>query len=175
MSDPKIIVALDFAEAAAALALAAPAQSRALPTEGRQRVVYRGWSSAGGRASPIGIHHIPRSQVPRYSEHSCAGLQVGGCSGVWMLNVHALGGRAMMMAARQALKRITGASASHCSDGSYQHGLQRSGRSRHRGARRAKRRCDWRSSLPSAASTASFALHRKPRRCAGNVVRSFCS
>ena len=42
--------------------------------------------------------------------------------GVWMVNVHASGGRRMMEAAAAAVAQRTSAHATHCGHGTYQHG-----------------------------------------------------
>jgi orotidine-5'-phosphate decarboxylase len=103
VSDPKIIVALDFAEADSALALA----RRLSPQLCRVKVGKELFTAAGPslveELSRLGFevfldlkfHDIPNTVAQACK--SAAGL------GVWMLNVHALGGRAMMMAAREAL------------------------------------------------------------------------
>jgi len=103
MNDPKIIVALDFADAVAALALA----RRLSPELCRLKVGKELFTAAGpGLVAELGrlgftifldlkFHDIPNTVAQACK--SAAAL------GVWMLNVHALGGRAMMMAARQAL------------------------------------------------------------------------
>jgi len=103
VSDPKIIVALDFADAASALALA----RRLSPQLCRVKVGKELFTAAGPalleELSRLGFavfldlkfHDIPNTVAQACK--SAAALKV------WMLNVHALGGRAMMMAARAAL------------------------------------------------------------------------
>lgn len=103
MSDPRIIVALDFADAHSALALA----RRLTPELCRLKVGKELFTAAGpgvvdtlvgsGFAVFLDLkfHDIP-STVAQACK-SAAGL------GVWMLDVHALGGRVMLAAAREAL------------------------------------------------------------------------
>ncbi len=103
MSDPRVIVALDFTDPVAALALAdrlEPAQCRlkvgkalftsAGPTLVRQ-LVDRGY----GVFLDLKFHDIPNTVA-----QACkAAMRLG----VWMINVHASGGGAMLRAARDAL------------------------------------------------------------------------
>lgn len=101
---PRIIVALDVAEADAALALA----DRLSPVDCRLKVGKELFTAAGpelvrslvGRGYDVFLdlkfHDIPNT-VAR-AVRVAAGL------GVWMLNVHASGGRRMMEAAREALE-----------------------------------------------------------------------
>jgi orotidine-5'-phosphate decarboxylase len=103
MNDPRVIVALDYPDAKSALALA----SRLDPELCRLKVGKELYTAAGPslieklRGSGFGIfldlkfHDIPST---------VAGACVAAAElGVWMINVHALGGRAMMEAARAAL------------------------------------------------------------------------
>jgi len=104
VSDPRIIVALDYPDAASALALA----QRLSPKLCHLKVGKELFTAAGpalvdtlvqrgyGIFLDLKYHDIPNtvSQACR----AAAGL------GVWMLDVHALGGRAMMCAAREAIE-----------------------------------------------------------------------
>ena len=103
MSDARIIVALDLADADAALALAGRLSSQLcrlkvgkelFTTAGPALVellVKRGYSIF----LDLKFHDIPNTVAQACK--AAAGL------GVWMLNVHAMGGRAMMAAAREAV------------------------------------------------------------------------
>jgi len=103
MNNPKIIVALDYAQAAPALALA----QRLDPQLCRLKVGKELFTVAGphvveqlvelgfGVFLDLKFHDIPNT-VAKACE-AAARL------GVWMLNVHAMGGRAMMQAARAAV------------------------------------------------------------------------
>ena len=104
MNDPKIIVALDFPSASQALALA----DRLQPTLCRLKVGKELFTSAG----PALLEQLMKRgfdvfldlkfhDIPSTTAHACkaaAGL------GVWMINVHALGGRKMLEAAAEAVK-----------------------------------------------------------------------
>jgi orotidine-5'-phosphate decarboxylase len=101
--DPRIVVALDFAEAAGALALA----SRLTPQLCRLKVGKELFTATG----PALVDKLVQSgfavfldlkfhDIPNTVAQACkaaAGL------GVWMMNVHAFGGRSMLTAAREAL------------------------------------------------------------------------
>jgi orotidine-5'-phosphate decarboxylase len=101
--DPKIIVALDFADADSALDLAA----RLDPAQCRLKVGQELFTAAGpafveqlvGRGFGVFLdlkfHDIPNTVA--------AACRAAARLGVWMLNVHASGGRAMLRAARDAV------------------------------------------------------------------------
>lgn len=103
MSDPRIIVALDYPDARAALALAGrldPALCRVkigkeLFTAAGPSLVRQLHDTGFGVFLDLKYHDIPNTVAAAC--RSAAEL------GVWMLNVHALGGRAMMTAAVEAL------------------------------------------------------------------------
>jgi orotidine-5'-phosphate decarboxylase len=102
--DPRVIVALDFAQAGAALAFAdrldasqcrLKVGSELFTAEGPalvQTLVRRGF----GVFLDLKFHDIPNTVAAAC--RAAAGL------GVWMLNVHASGGRAMLEAARDAVQ-----------------------------------------------------------------------
>lgn len=104
MNDPKIIIALDYPEAAPALALA----DRLEPSLCRLKVGKELFTAAG----PALVEQLMRRgfeifldlkfhDIPNTTAQACkaaAGL------GVWMVNVHALGGRRMLEAAREAIE-----------------------------------------------------------------------
>ena len=105
MTDPKIIVALDVSSTEAALALAA----RLSPADCRLKVGKELFVSEGpglvsalhdrgfGVFLDLKFHDIPNTVAQACS--AAARL------GVWMVNVHALGGRRMLEAAREAVDR----------------------------------------------------------------------
>ncbi|HSD60014.1 MAG TPA: orotidine-5'-phosphate decarboxylase [Burkholderiales bacterium] len=105
MPDPRLIVALDFSTAQEALALAA----RLEPALCRVKVGKELFTAAG----PALVEDLERRgfqvfldlkfhDIPRTVAQAClAAARLG----VWMVNVHALGGRRMMAAAREALDR----------------------------------------------------------------------
>ena len=107
MNDPKIIIALDYPAAAPALALA----ERLQPELCRLKVGKELFTATG----PALLEQLMRRgfeifldlkfhDIPNTTAQACkaaAGL------GVWMVNVHALGGRRMLEAAREALASST--------------------------------------------------------------------
>jgi orotidine-5'-phosphate decarboxylase len=103
MNDPRIIVALDFPGAEPALALAAQLDPRLC----RVKVGKELFTAAGPQLVEQLMHKgfevfldLKFHDIPNTVAGACkaaAGL------GVWMVNVHALGGRKMLTAAREAL------------------------------------------------------------------------
>jgi len=103
MNDPKIIVALDYPSDAPALSLA----DRLQPTLCRLKVGKELFTAAGPALVDqllqrgfevfldLKFHDIPNTAAQACK--AAAGL------GVWMINVHALGGRKMLEAVRQAV------------------------------------------------------------------------
>ena len=107
MTDPKIIVALDFPGAVPALALA----QRLSPALCRLKVGKELFTAAG----PGLIEQLMKSgfeifldlkfhDIPNTAAQAC---KVAQGLGVWMVNVHALGGRRMLEAAREAVSGST--------------------------------------------------------------------
>ncbi len=107
MAGPRVIVALDFADAKAALAFAA----RVSPAQCRLKVGVELFTAAGpgvvanlvSRGFDVFLdlkyHDIP-STVARACTQAAK-------LGVWMLNVHTLGGKKMLEAAREAIEPLT--------------------------------------------------------------------
>lgn len=106
MSDTRIIVALDFPLAAPALALV----QRLDPALCRLKVGKELFTAAG----PQLVEQLQRSgfdvfldlkfhDIPNTTAQAC---KAAAAMGVWMVNVHALGGKRMMDAAREALANI---------------------------------------------------------------------
>lgn len=103
--DPRVIVALDFPGAKEALALAA----RLDPGLCRLKVGKELYTAAG----PTLVEKLLKSRYSVFLDlkyHDIPNTVAAACLaaaelGVWMVNVHALGGRAMMLAAREALAR----------------------------------------------------------------------
>ena len=103
MSGPRIIVALDCPDAKEALALA----GRLEPALCRVKVGIELYSAAGP-ALVEQLHKAGFSVFLDLKFHDIPNTVAGACAaaaglGVWMINVHALGGRTMMEAARVAL------------------------------------------------------------------------
>jgi orotidine-5'-phosphate decarboxylase len=103
VSAPRLIVALDFPDSATALAMA----RRLTPALCRLKVGKELFTSAG----PAVVEALVRSgfsifldlkfhDIPNTVAQAC---RSAAALGVWMLDVHALGGRAMLTGAREAL------------------------------------------------------------------------
>lgn len=107
MHDPRIIVALDFSSAEDALKLA----GRLEPSICRLKVGKELFTAAGPNLVEklmlkgfdifldLKFHDIPNTVA-----NAC---KVAANLGVWMINVHALGGRKMLLAAREAIAQNT--------------------------------------------------------------------
>lgn len=103
MNDPKVIVALDFPEATSAVALA----QRLSPQLCRLKVGKELFTAAG----PVLVDQLQQLGFAVFLDlkfHDIHNTVAQACKsaaalGIWMLNVHALGGRAMMTAAKEAL------------------------------------------------------------------------
>ena len=104
-SDPKIIVALDYADAASALNLVAQLDpslcrlkiGKELFTATGPQLVENLTGKGFGVFLDLKFHDIPTTVAK-----AC---EVAGLLGVWMLNVHASGGVAMMQAAREGVTK----------------------------------------------------------------------
>lgn len=103
MNDPKIIIALDYPAAAPALALA----DRLRPSLCRLKVGKELFTATG----PALVEQLTRRgfeifldlkfhDIPNTAAQAC---KAAASLGVWMVNVHALGGRRMLEAAREAI------------------------------------------------------------------------
>ena len=107
MIDPRVVVALDFPRAAEALALA----SRLDPGSCRVKIGNELYAAAG----PAFVEQLVRSGFGVFLDlkfHDIPNTVAAACAaaarlGVWMINVHALGGRAMMESARLALSGLS--------------------------------------------------------------------
>ncbi|MFZ2300552.1 MAG: orotidine-5'-phosphate decarboxylase [Gallionella sp.] len=103
MNDPKIIIALDYPAAAPALALA----GRLQPNLCRLKVGKELFTAAGPglieqlqqRGFEIFLD-LKFHDIPNTAAQAC---KAAASLGVWMVNVHALGGRKMLEAAREAV------------------------------------------------------------------------
>jgi orotidine-5'-phosphate decarboxylase len=103
MTDSRVIVALDFSRADAAMALV----ERLTPRACRVKVGKELFTAAG----PALIERIQRAGFEIFLDlkfHDIPNTVAGACKaaaglGVWMLNVHASGARAMLEAARSAV------------------------------------------------------------------------
>ena len=103
MSDPKIIVALDYPDKDSALAMA----DQIDPASARVKVGKELFTRAGpdvvrslvNRGFDVFLD-LKYHDIPHTVGRACA---AAADLGVWMMNVHALGGMAMMQAAREAV------------------------------------------------------------------------
>ena len=107
MNDPKIIVALDYPEAAPALALV----GRLQPSLCRMKVGKELFTAAGPKLIEqlqqcgFGVFlDLKFHDIPNTAAQAC---KAAAALGVWMVNVHALGGRKMLEAAREAVAQST--------------------------------------------------------------------
>ena len=103
MSNPKIIVALDYPEANAALALVESLD----PTLCRLKVGKELFTVAGPQLLEKLMQRgfevfldLKFHDIPNTTAHAC---KAAASLGIWMVNVHASGGRRMMEAAREAI------------------------------------------------------------------------
>ncbi len=111
MTDSKIIVALDYADAAAANALVA----RLDPALCKLKVGKELFTAAG----PAFVESLVKREYDVFLDlkfHDIPNTVAKACQaaanlGVWMLNVHASGGRPMMQAAREGLDKAFGVEA----------------------------------------------------------------
>jgi orotidine-5'-phosphate decarboxylase len=103
MSDPQVIIALDYPNAVPALALA----DRLEPSLCRLKVGKELFTATGPalveklmqRGFEIFLD-LKFHDIPNTTAQAC---KVAASMGVWMVNVHALGGRKMLVAAREAI------------------------------------------------------------------------
>jgi orotidine-5'-phosphate decarboxylase len=105
MSNSRIIVSLDFAELEEALALA----DRLDPERCKLKIGKELYTRFG----PVVIERLQKAGFRIFLDlkfHDIPNTVAGACSaaaglGVWMINVHALGGRKMLLAAREAIDK----------------------------------------------------------------------
>jgi orotidine-5'-phosphate decarboxylase len=105
MSDPKIIIALDYPSAVPALALA----ERLQPSLCRLKVGKELFTSTGPalleQLMKLGFEiflDLKFHDIPNTTAQAC---KAAASLGVWMVNVHALGGRKMLEAACEAIAK----------------------------------------------------------------------
>lgn len=104
MSGPRVIVALDFPDERAALALA----GRLAPSQCRLKVGKELFTAAGpaliDKLSGAGFTVFLDLKFHDIPDTVASACRAAARLGAWMINVHALGGRAMMSAAREAME-----------------------------------------------------------------------
>ena len=106
VTGPRVIVALDYPTASESLAFAA----RVTPEQCRLKVGFELFTSAG----PAVVEALVEKGFDVFLDlkyHDIPNTVAGACAaaarlGVWMVNVHALGGRRMLVAARESLEKI---------------------------------------------------------------------
>jgi orotidine-5'-phosphate decarboxylase len=106
MNDPKIIVALDFPQAAPVLALV----KRLDPSLCRLKVGKELFTATGPqlveKLLKLGFEvflDLKFHDIPNTTAQAC---RTAAALGVWMVNVHAMGGKRMMEAARETLENV---------------------------------------------------------------------
>jgi len=106
LSDPRIIVALDYPQAAPALSLARQLQ----PVMCRLKVGKELFTATGPHLveslQQLGFEvflDLKFHDIPNTTAQAC---KSAAALGVWMVNVHALGGRRMLEAAREVLANV---------------------------------------------------------------------
>jgi len=103
--DPRVIVALDFAEPSAALALAERLDPRACALKVGKELFVAAGPEPVRRMIALGFRiflDLKFHDIPNTVAQACAAATR---LGVWMMNVHAAGGRRMLEAARDAVAR----------------------------------------------------------------------
>lgn len=107
MNDPKIIIALDYPEAQPALELI----SRLAPSLCRLKIGKELFTAAGPQVVEQCMKRgfevfldLKFHDIPNTTAQAC---KAAASLGVWMVNVHALGGRKMMEAAHEAVAAST--------------------------------------------------------------------
>ena len=107
VSGPRVIVALDFSTSKEALAFT----SRVNPKQCRVKVGFELFTSVG----PEIVETLVKKGFDVFLDlkyHDIPTTVAGACAaaarlGIWMINVHALGGRHMLLAAREAIDKTT--------------------------------------------------------------------
>jgi orotidine-5'-phosphate decarboxylase len=105
--DPKVIVALDFPGADQALSLAKRLDPKQCRTKVGKELFTRAGPALVEQLQQLGFDvflDLKYHDIPNTTAQACrAAAELG----VWMVNVHALGGRRMMEAAREAIDKTT--------------------------------------------------------------------
>jgi len=106
VTGPRVIVALDYPAMSDALAFSA----RVTPEQCRLKVGFELFTSAGPAVVEALVNRgfdvfldLKYHDIPNTVASTCAAASR---LGVWMINVHALGGRRMLVAARESVERM---------------------------------------------------------------------
>jgi orotidine-5'-phosphate decarboxylase len=105
---PRVVVALDFADPARALALAERLDPTACAVKVGNELFVSGGPEPVRRLVARGFNvflDLKFHDIPNTVAHACAAATR---LGVWMIDVHAAGGRAMLRAAREAVDATAG-------------------------------------------------------------------
>jgi orotidine-5'-phosphate decarboxylase len=107
VSGTRVIVALDYPTASGALAFAA----RVTPEQCRLKIGFELFTSAGPAVVETLVQKgfdvfldLKYHDIPNTVANACA---AAARLGVWMLNVHTLGGRRMLVSARESLDKLS--------------------------------------------------------------------
>ncbi|MDT8364632.1 MAG: orotidine-5'-phosphate decarboxylase [Nitrosomonas sp.] len=103
MSDPRIIVALDFSDQAAALEFVARLDRKLCRLKVGKELFTRAGPQLIDKLMRLGFEiflDLKFHDIPNTAASACA---AAASLGVWMINVHALGGRKMLLACRESL------------------------------------------------------------------------
>ncbi len=103
-SDPRIIVALDFSDAESAMALVAKLESKQCRLKIGKELFTRAGPALVERCASAGFDvflDLKFHDIPNTVARAC---KAAADLGVWMVNVHALGGRKMLDAAMEAIE-----------------------------------------------------------------------
>lgn len=107
IADPKVIVALDFPSANAALKLARELDSAQCRVKVGKELFTRAGPALVEQLQQLNFEvflDLKYHDIPNTTAQACrAAAELG----VWMVNVHALGGRRMMEAAREAIDKTS--------------------------------------------------------------------
>jgi orotidine-5'-phosphate decarboxylase len=106
VSDPRVIVALDYPDAGEALALARRLDPERCKLKVGKELFVRAGPALVGTLAELGFKvflDLKFHDIPNTVAQAC---KAAADLGVWMVNVHASGGLKMMCAAREAVHRV---------------------------------------------------------------------
>lgn len=103
----RVIVALDFPDAGAALALAGRLDPHACRVKVGKELFTRAGPALVERLTGLGFEVFLDLKFHDIPHTVAAACRAAASLGVWMINVHAQGGRRMMAAARESIAAVT--------------------------------------------------------------------